>query len=1072
MSLPHDPTMSLLEVLISVPLGLLTNRVSESWQTARRAKITAAIADEKELQKALVSLQSLREEVARLSLDLARTQSRFDTVKSAEPLRKLLSDPVFHINLTDYLSAGDIGEGERAKAQLLTSITDALIAGKVNKDHLQFIREHFFETIEKALFAHSALAHWRHQLSLQFLQGQVAAISALVSEQAGIYSAERKEAALDHYASVALKAWDIIDLSNLPEGDVQISTQAPLLRQLYVPLRITVEAPRGIDGMSVALDELEARRERQRRYEAAWTNVTEEWMTEDERHSVGQRLETEQRLIVLGDPGAGKTTLLRWMATAYLLRHQRDQAYEQLPDTVTLPDHGWIPILIRCRDLGEADLCRSFQDFLAQHFRKSELPHDEAEVMRAVVLESIVSGGALLLVDGLDEISSPVIRAQFCQELERVSVRYPNLPVVVTSRIVGYRDMPYRLGAGFEHTVISQLLPEEKNEFCARWIAVTEERKPKEERERLLAELREAIHSNNRIERLTGNPLLLTTLALVKRKVGRLPNRRIDLYREAVPVLLNWNPRVYTQIEEREAMPQLVYLAYEMCRRGIQRLTEDEVIQLLERVRKDYPNIRIIKERTPDKFLKDLEARSSILIQSGGIWEREADERVYEFRHLTIQEYLAARALLDGRYPDRQPLSLAAEIAPLAGNVVQSEDKSEYQVAESWHEPLRLVVAGAKDDDVDTAIQAILRPLPSEVLARTVRPRAVLAAWCLVDEPNVSEETIELVFNTLAAQITTRDGLGSVRTSLDAVAMELGANLWRDPFCAALLDRYLRGKETEDSPFDNAGGLLAMIDEEAAVKDTLTSIGNRIDSLVIELLTGDQRRMARAALAIMECAYEGRAILVKGLIPRLLDLLDETTNVAHASAWALSWLAKGGKRDPRAPGVWTPNEAESKRLLLRLMSLGADHQSTRVSLITCLGRSNHVKAVPVLAKCITTKGGVVTSRALEALARLGGPVAEEHLKFNLVSHDPMRRRTTVGALAIRRPKDEQRLLSEDFDNYEPWLDPTEPITEDRIKVAARVLRQSPEVIRSKYEALAAEFGFRFGEPDADDEDDL
>ena len=53
--------------------------------------------------------------------------------------------------------------------------------------------------------------------------------------------------------------------------------------------------------------------------------------------------------------------------------------------------------------------------------------------------------------------------------------------------------------------------------------------------------------------------MLLTTLALVKRKVGKLPSRRTKLYAEAVSVLLNWNPRYYKVIEEDEAIPQLEY---------------------------------------------------------------------------------------------------------------------------------------------------------------------------------------------------------------------------------------------------------------------------------------------------------------------------------------------------------------------------------------------------------------------------------------------------------------------------------------------------------------------------------
>ncbi len=76
--------------------------------------------------------------------------------------------------------------------------------------------------------------------------------------------------------------------------------------------------------------------------------------------------------------------MLRWMATAYLLKYRKEPAFDQLPDTHTLPDSPWIPVLIRCRDLGEADLCRSFNDFLTQHLQKTDLQPLEAEVMRAV----------------------------------------------------------------------------------------------------------------------------------------------------------------------------------------------------------------------------------------------------------------------------------------------------------------------------------------------------------------------------------------------------------------------------------------------------------------------------------------------------------------------------------------------------------------------------------------------------------------------------------------------------------------------------------------------------------------
>lgn len=68
----------------------------------------------------------------------------------------------------------------------------------------------------------------------------------------------------------------------------------------------------------------------------------------------------------------------------------------------------------------------------------------------------------------------------------------------------------------------------------------------------------------------------------------------------------------------------------------------------------------------PAEFLRHMEERAGIVIKSGSISQEEA-QPVWEFRHLTFQEYLAARALVDGRYPDRdKTLSLAQQVAPLA----------------------------------------------------------------------------------------------------------------------------------------------------------------------------------------------------------------------------------------------------------------------------------------------------------------------------------------------------------------------------------------------------------------------
>jgi hypothetical protein len=79
--------------------------------------------------------------------------------------------------------------------------------------------------------------------------------------------------------------------------------------------------------------------------------------------------------------------------------------------------------------------------------------------------------------------------------------------------------MGYRIHAGFEHLTVAELSRQDKDDFARRWCNLTE---PIERRETAAEELIRDIHSRDRIERLTGNPMLLTTMALIKRKIGRL----------------------------------------------------------------------------------------------------------------------------------------------------------------------------------------------------------------------------------------------------------------------------------------------------------------------------------------------------------------------------------------------------------------------------------------------------------------------------------------------------------------------------------------------------------------------
>ncbi len=159
-----------------------------------------------------------------------------------------------------------------------------------------------------------------------------------------------------------------------------------------------------------------------------------------------------RRLVILGDPGGGKTTLLPMDG------HRIPAAFSGTSRRFG----NNCPMSTRCRKRG-GSRCSSGAATSAtrtwpspasstsssQHLYETELKPDEAEVMRAVVLAALARGEALR--SSTDSTRSR-IRGCGCSSARKSSerlCRYPNAPIVVTSRIVGYRDMPYRMGGAF-----------------------------------------------------------------------------------------------------------------------------------------------------------------------------------------------------------------------------------------------------------------------------------------------------------------------------------------------------------------------------------------------------------------------------------------------------------------------------------------------------------------------------------------------------------------------------------------------------------------------------------------------
>jgi HEAT repeat protein len=713
--------------------------------------------------------------------------------------------------------------------------------------------------------------------------------------------AERK------FRGIMLGTCDILDLANLP-SDRHLATRHLMLRSLFVPLQVRLE---GEVGKEIDPDDL-VRLERQRRSrsadhkDAVAASSTSGSGSRAARSlaPVGQRLAQSRRLVVLGDPGAGKSTLLRWIATAYLLRLRNDPEHDALPGVETLPKEDWLPIFVRCRELGRDQLSGALDDMLQHILRRAELGPAEVDAMRAVISRRLDDGTALLLIDGLDEITDPAIRAGFCRQLEQIHVARPALPIIATSRIVGYREMGYRIGRGFEHLTVAELSRDDKDAFVRRWCAVTE---PPDRQGNVAAELIADIHSTDRIERLTSNPMLLTTMALVKRSVGKLPDRRADLYEQAVKVLLNWRSEVDEPIDYHEAVPQLAYLAYAMSDRGVQQFTDEDLVSLLDQMRQEYPTVHSIHRRPPSDFIRLVERRTGLLEESGYVRRDGRLAPVFEFRHLTFQEYLSALALVRGHFPGRdRTRSVAGNIAVLADGLNASEVDADTSAADSWREPIRLAATICNDDEVDALLLAVLPPV-AEV--DNAEARVVLAAECLEDEPHATDTTAERIIAEFVDRLPAVD---------DSQLLRLARSRWA-PLLQKQLIHELRSRGSRAGPtlgqlFGRAASLNAPPGPE--------EFSAWIHKHVVALGTGGDAAL-QAALAIAAAADERPEAFwsdaVASAADGLLRLLDAEPVTANAAAWGLSEL-----HELPTDHAWHPSDSQLDGLLTTLNAPGVD----------------------------------------------------------------------------------------------------------------------------------------------------
>lgn len=332
-------------------------------------------------------------------------------------------------------------------------------------------------------------------------------------------------------------------------------------------------------------------------------------------------------------------------------------------------------------------------------------------------------------------------------------------------------------------------------------------------------------------------------------------------------------------------------------------------------------------------FIDRIEYRSSLLMLTGKDAEDDQIVDFYEFRHLTFQEYLAARACVEGWHTGRTDCDTLAD-------VLQQHLKDG-----KWKEviPLAAVLGGKQTSALLTLlIDALKDADPYAQVRVSDNPLLVLLIQCLADEAPASPALVEHAARCLLAKAWSLDHVRCIgqfwrgrhgQPVRKFVAAQLESPAWAIPAVHVLSSQVETNISTEQLGAPEAERFRTITKRlaDSALDDGCSVLQQRIE----------------AGLLAMQIAYEHHqndgatfdADLIDSMEVCQDNLCDslwsEYPAEQHAATWAFVWL---GKCDSLPPRVQRWRQARSEAQLpaqadifgrLATLALHADHSWTR-----------------------------------------------------------------------------------------------------------------------------------------------
>jgi NACHT domain len=385
---------------------------------------------------------------------------------------------------------------------------------------------------------------------------------------------------------------------------------------------------------------------------------TRDWSKKDCR--LGMKVANDNPyMMVLGGPGMGKSTFLRKVGLEALKQGQGEYQHACIPVFLELRKYRW-----------DKAIGIDLQEKIAEEFQHCGLSEYQDCTKR--LLEE---GKLLILFDGLDEVPTELL-GQMTGAIKDLVDRYSKNRFIASCRIAAYRS--FQNFSRFTDVAIANFDELQIQCFIENWFK-------SHDRPEWGAECQKRLNNDDHkaTRELAQTPLLLTLICILFLKRGEFPTKRSTLYAEAVWTLLaEWDAskdivrqQPYKGLDTKCKEIMLAEIAYSNFTSNNLFFQQGEITQQIEQILKEM--------LTDEKRIDGRDVLRAVEEQHGLLVNRYED--IYSFSHLTIQEFLTAKHIIDNH------LDISAIV-------------KEHLCDKRWREVFLLLAGLRKADDLLLAI--------------------------------------------------------------------------------------------------------------------------------------------------------------------------------------------------------------------------------------------------------------------------------------------------------------------------------------------------------------------------------